>query len=512
MTTATATATPSRQRRLRPRPVAACIALAFGGAGLAQAQAPAADRLVIRADPAARIFPEWRPDLGGLNGGSSNPPGATLPVSSCADDGPGTLRSVVAGAGEGDIVDLSALTCGVITLTTGAIPVMLNDLDILGPGADRLGIDGNDTDRLFLHYGGGRFTLRGLRLLHGADRTTGFHIAGGGCIASAGYLTLDHSVVADCYAGGEGAYGGAIYAYSLTMISSTLAGNTAYGVLEDTGTAAFGGAAFVYTLDLTDSTVTGNRAEHRIDPPRTSYDIGGGLMTVFGGRIDRSTIDGNFSFGRAGGIASFTDLLVSNSTLSGNTAQTEMGGGAFLRLPAALTLASSTVTANVATVGGGIALSPGGATFQSSIVFGNRSTTGLAPDLQSTAASAIGGTDNLVGGSGEGITLPDDTIHGDPMLAPLAFNGGATRTHALRPGSAAIDRGNNAIASAFDQRGPDFPRVYGAAADIGAFELSPQGAVAQTPVPTLSPWMLGLLGAGLGAIAARRRLRTARAR
>jgi hypothetical protein len=33
----------------------------------------------------------------------------------------------------------------------------------------------------------------------------------------------------------------------------------------------------------------------------------------------------------------------------------------------------------------------------------------------------------------------------NPMLAPLAFNGGPTQTHALLPGSPAINGGNNAL-------------------------------------------------------------------
>ena len=56
---------------------------------------------------------------------------STLIVSSCADDGsPGTLRSVVTGAGDGDVVDLSSLACGAITLVNGAIPVYADSLTI----------------------------------------------------------------------------------------------------------------------------------------------------------------------------------------------------------------------------------------------------------------------------------------------------------------------------------------------------------------------------------------------
>ena len=53
-----------------------------------------------------------------------------------------------------------------------------------------------------------------------------------------------------------------------------------------------------------------------------------------------------------------------------------------------------------------------------------------------------------------------------------------TLTHALLPGSPAIDAGNNASAVdsngnplLFDQRGDGFDRILNAAVDMGAFEL-----------------------------------------
>ena len=85
------------------------------------------------------------------------------------------------------------------------------------------------------------------------------------------------------------------------------------------------------------------------------------------------------------------------------------------------------------------------------------------------AGATISGNNNLIGDSGS-IELPPDTIQDDPRLLPLADNGGATRTHALRPDSPAIDAGNNSASLNDDQRGPGFPRVLGTAADIGAFE------------------------------------------
>jgi len=59
------------------------------------------------------------------------------------------------------------------------------------------------------------------------------------------------------------------------------------------------------------------------------------------------------------------------------------------------------------------------------------------------------------------------------FLGPLARNGGPTLTHALLPGSPAINAGvNSAVPGlAYDQRGQGFPRWVGSAIDIGAYEV-----------------------------------------
>ncbi|MFO1507145.1 MAG: choice-of-anchor Q domain-containing protein, partial [Lysobacterales bacterium] len=81
------------------------------------------------------------------------------------------------------------------------------------------------------------------------------------------------------------------------------------------------------------------------------------------------------------------------------------------------------------------------------------------------------GSSNLVGSADPSVTLPPDTLNSDPLLLPLADNGGPTWTMALAPGSPAINAGNNAANLQYDQRGAGFARVYGPAADIGAYEL-----------------------------------------
>ncbi len=67
----------------------------------------------------------------------------------------------------------------------------------------------------------------------------------------------------------------------------------------------------------------------------------------------------------------------------------------------------------------------------------------------------------------------------DAKLEGLADNGGSvqTFTHALRPGSPALDAGDNTGAPAFDQRGSGFPRIVNGTVDIGAFESPVLAAV-----------------------------------
>jgi hypothetical protein len=76
-------------------------------------------------------------------------------------------------------------------------------------------------------------------------------------------------------------------------------------------------------------------------------------------------------------------------------------------------------------------------------------------------------------------------VAADPLLLPLASNGGPTQTHALTAGSPAIDQGTAGCPPVppADQRGVTRPQ--GAGCDVGSFEL--QGAVTNTPTQTNTP-------------------------
>ena len=98
---------------------------------------------------------------------------------------------------------------------------------------------------------------------------------------------------------------------------------------------------------------------------------------------------------------------------------------------------------------------------------------------------------SLLGTVDPNVTIIDvgGTLTGvDPLLGPLANNGGPTQTEALLAGSPAIDKGPNPLPTfplnANDQRGSGFARVVGPAVDIGAFEVQPPPP---TPAPTPTP-------------------------
>ncbi|MDE1961942.1 MAG: hypothetical protein KGH80_10110 [Xanthomonadaceae bacterium] len=430
---------------------------------------------------------------------------ATLIVTSCADDGSGgTLRSVVSTAGEGDTVDASALTCGAIALTGGAIPVYPDDLTLVGPGAKALAVDGAGADRVFVHYGYGTLGLQDITLRNGSAVVAGYRVTGGACVISNGYVRLDHSTVSGCLAAGEGAYGGAITARGVRLYTSTLSGNTALGSHPNAFTAAYGGGAMAYRGEvfLYASTVNGNSATHAATDTHGSYCTGGGIFSDLGGYAYRSTLSGNYSFGTGGGLATHAGFGISDSTIAGNTARYKTGGGVFARVFDSMRINNSTIAGNTAGISGagiyfmGVANS---LALQSSIV-ANDTVAGANADIATMGAFTVAGSNNLVTAGAGNVILPGDTLRSDPRLWPLANNGGPTQTMGLLAGSPALGAGSNPNHYSNDQRGPGFPRTTGGLTDIGAF----QGAVAPvpaTPVPALSGMLAALLAAFVGASA-----------
>jgi hypothetical protein len=411
-------------------------------------------------------------------------PAAWLPdsivIENCDDSGPGSLRDAVTGAASGDMIDLSQLTCSTITLTSGAIEIPQDDLYLKysGEGGTPPTIDGNLAGRVFHHTGYGTLRLVGLTISNGKyDNTSLYNPVHprGGCIYSSGNVYLAGSTVTGCIAKdtrGEDAAGGGIYAVqAVTLSHSVVSSNTA----SSTARYASGGGVFAHgAVDVEYGSVSGNVASG------LGYlNFGGGICIINAGSdpslIANSIIDGNRA-DRGGALfvsgtgTSGAAVSVIDSTISGNTANS-YAAAAYTHGP--VTIANSTIAFNVSNAGPAVEFTSNiyQVEVESSILSNNEDAAREYDVGDRGADLTIVGANNLIMFASSSIMLPADTLSVDPMLQPLAENGGPTRTHALGDGSPAIDTGNDLSSGLFtDQRGTGYPRVHGAAADIGAFE------------------------------------------
>ena len=189
-------------------------------------------------------------------------------------------------------------------------------------------------------------------------------------------------------------------------------------------------------------------------------------------------------------------ISLTNSTVSGNSSF--RSGGGISASNGFISLTNSTVTNNAANgfgaagndTGGGIELSSGNVSIVNSIVADNLSS--VSPDLLLGSVELVVEHSLISSTTGSNITAATGTgniLNQPALLGPLADNGGPTLTHALLPGSPAIDVGNASLAvdtDGFplntDQRGVGFGRVSGNAVDIGAFEVQVSAATAPTVV------------------------------
>jgi hypothetical protein len=227
---------------------------------------------------------------------------------------------------------------------------------------------------------------------------------------------------------------------------------------------------------------------------------GGGINTSYIGfvTLSQSTVSGNCTAGdeaHGGGIYAKNRVTLTQSTVSGNstTGDEAHGGGIYTRYGEA-TLTQSTVTENhtldANSMGGGVfhrnTNNNHPFSISGSIVAGNTAGGGgadLVPDPNSTLTvnySLIGVADGLAVIGDVGNLTGTAVSPLAPQLDPLADNGGPTETHALLPGSPALNAGDpNFDPHAFDppllsdQRGLPLMRVFGGRIDIGAFEDQP---------------------------------------
>lgn len=416
-------------------------------------------------------------------------------VGNCNDSGAGSLRNAVAIADSGDRIDLAGLACGRIALTSGRIAVPQDDLELVGPGAFALVVDGNRQGRVFEHTGVG--TLRVQRLSVAKGRITSPE-AWGGCIYSAGNVALTRVRLHRCIADktsplpGEQALGAGVFALGKVTLkrssafynnSDTIGGAImADEVVLDHSRlyenwAWTGGGFYALNATIAYSVVRDNRAGR----------IGGGMfLNCFSPSarcrltIRNSTLSANRAHQEAAFSAQGTHrIVIRDSTITDNvanqvsvawlpTSSTQYWG--FVRIYNS-TIASNheQPLAGEACAGAIRALGGLELLLESTIVSANTCSLGAGKDIYGGGGARVVGGHNIIGVSD--IPVPDDTIlTNDPRLAPLADNGGPTPTRRPLADSPALDRGSNVLDCPFDQRGPGFPRVQGAFPEIGAIE------------------------------------------
>jgi CSLREA domain-containing protein len=308
------------------------------------------------------------------------------------------------------------------------------------------------------HVGGGIYNDEGMLTVLDSTFIGNNGVLGGG-IANDGTTVITNS----SFYGNDGEAGGGLFNVErMTLTSSTLSGNYA----------SWGGGGYYsesyYAPIISDCIISDNEAE-----------IGGGIFTAENLNIYNSTISGNNAYGfRGGGIVQYSDgyVTIVNSTISGNHSG-GFGGG--ISNSSWITLINTTITGNSAESGGGVDGSP--YYVANSIIANNLSGGDCSWYLSLYDLGHNMDSDNTCGFDPSNGSLPNT----DPLLGPLLDNGGSTRTHALLPGSPAIDAADNTQCPPVDQRGVIRPidgNMDGVATcDMGAYEFQ-QGIYLVPPV------------------------------
>lgn len=312
--------------------------------------------------------------------------------------------------------DFTDGTADIITLN-GSQLIADSELTVTGPGADLLTVSGGGQSRVFrVTAGSSDVSIESLSIADGQAQN-------GGAISNLSPLTLRNVVLSDNSADFRG---GAIRAESLlTVFDSTFSNNQA-----ETGGAIFTEQT---SIGINRTTLSGN----------TATELGG---AIFGS-------GGNFN----------NPIRISNSTLSGNSS-TNAGGGAIANNDSnRIEIVNSTLTGNSALGRGQAIRNRGNMFIDNSIVAGNGAVIST-DDIFRLGISPVTRRSSIVGGD---ISTILDTN--------LADNGGPTLTHALIPGSPAVNAGDDLLAVdtdgnalTTDQRGEG--RFLGTV-DIGALEV-----------------------------------------
>lgn len=405
------------------------------------------------------------------------------PATACA-----TIAAAVAKASNGDTIQIAA---GVYNESQIDID---RRLTLSGASAASTIVDAGKNGRAFTIYSDS--TLRHLTIRNGQtpEDPAIFNSGGGAILIASAAVLLQQVVLRDNTAANSG---GAIFnTGQLTIDQSSLISNTAQG---------WGGAIFNYSfstgaITVTQSLIAANRAigtysggihterpvliRDSIILDNTAAGVGGGLTVGNDAVLERTTISGNSAAEGAGLYVELGAATLHNVTVSGNIASSNFGGVYVAGNSAILTATNSTIADNRnlsgATGSNGLALISGATAYLANSIVANNA------QRQCNNGSVVSLGHNLTSDTFCNLTQPGDRQDIDPLLMPLGDYGGPTPTHALRPGSPAIEGGNNAFCPATDQRG--VARPYDgdndgtATCDAGAVEAQHQLTIADVSV------------------------------
>ena len=402
---------------------------------------------------------------------------AAIVVNSLADGAPAnngacTLREAITNANGNDQSGSTDCAAGsgsdTITFTVTGIIVLTSELPAVTAAGGALTIQGPDADTLAisgdtLSDGTTTPNVRAISVDFGAtldvldlaivEAQPPGGLAFGGTIFNSGTLHVTRTIFFDNSSNG----GGAINSTgTLTVVDSLLTGNNSTG---GAGAIAAGGPT-----EITNSTFAFNNAS-----------AGGALYVSGVTTITGSTFWGNDGGAEGGAIYSFglrvaSNLTITNSTFFANTSSS----GAGITTGGISTLTHVTLSGNVPTSAGGGTLDHfgGTATLRSTIIANNPT-----PGTDSCSGTFVDGgynidSTNTCGFAGTSLS------NTDPLLEPLASNGGPTRTMALMLNSPAKDlippaANGCGITETEDRAGPRGPRDPGC--DVGAFERTQGG-------------------------------------
>lgn len=364
---------------------------------------------------------------------------ATFTVSNLNDSGAGSLRDAIDMANAAPGADKITFNVSGTIVLASTLPTIVDGSEITIDGTGRsITVSGDSNEdglgdvQVMIVFAHARLNLRRLTIAKGVATSGTGH---GGGIENIGTLNVTDST----FSGNVALNGGGIFnAGTLTVSNSTFIDN--FAVSEVAGGIENGG-----TLTVSNSTFSNNSAQ-----------FAGGISTSGTLSVADSTFSDNIA-DDAGGIGNFGILTVSNSTFSNNGAISAAG----IYSQGTLTVSNSTFSGNSSEVGGGLFVR-GPLNLDNTILANNQ-----GGDCVNDGGTVIPSGVNLV----EDGSCDPNAITGDPMLGPLADNGGLTLTHALLAGSPAIDAINDGSCPppATDQRG--VARPQGPNCDIGAYEV-----------------------------------------